>query len=356
MINYLITSMILSAIGWLAYVLIVRRKAVPIHQKWFIYFVVISSLIIPIFAPQPAAKADEPALMPKMAFGQQLHLEEIQLQHLCKCENPNFSHRVIYRSNTFYNLVLEHKQVITWVILVALLLVFVRILFQYRYLHRLVARSRKADRWQGKQRYTLLFPEKAHAVGAFYLRQPYIIWQAEMGHLSEAELAAVISHELSHIRQLNTLEKSVLSLIQCFWLLNPVFYYFRKELDLISEWIADRNGSTTIGNAKAYAQLLVRMKELQSLPLVSPFKGKRQHTLKGRIQRILTHPKGHWAYPMIALTAVFCLQIALVGALSARVDQTLEEFKTYEEIYLEHPEEEECLYCTDCHTVCVPGE
>jgi hypothetical protein len=355
MINYLITSTLLSMIGWLAYLFLVRRKAAPWHQKFFIYFILLSSLGLPLITSSEFHddRWAPPAEQESLAFGTLWQVEESQLQHFCQCENPNIAHRVHYRSNKAYNFFLQHKKTLLLLMGLAMVLVIARMLAQYLFLIYLARTSRKEHRsWKG-QGFTILFTPKPQALGAFQLDRPYIIWQEEMKMLEPKEQNAIIQHEISHLRQFNTLEKTLLNLIQCFWLLNPFFYFFRKELDLISERIADQKGWEALGSRKAYASLLVRMKELQSLPLVSAFKGS---SLKTRVSYLLQNPQGHWAYPLLALFLVFCLQISFVNDLSAQVDQTVKSLATYEEIYLNHPEEEACYYCTDCHSVCLPEE
>ncbi len=356
MINYLITSILLSAIGGTTYLLFVKRHAQPLHRKLFIYFVVVSSLSLPALSVNADKISQKTAAIHEIAtpFGAQWNVNELQLKHFCNCENPNFAHHVSYRSNALYNFFVKNKKTFTLLLLSAMGLVLLRILFQYIYLFRLMKHSEKEEMLFSGKKYTVLHTPTPHNIGAFQLEKPYIIWQDEMNSLNKAELNAIIQHELSHLRQYNTIEKAILSLIQCWWLLNPFFYFFKNELELISELIADQRGLKELGSRKQYAQLLLRLKELQSLPVVSHFLGSNE--LKSRIEYVLKNPPAYSLRPLLTLIFVLGLQLTLVNTLSAQVNNTLQQLETYEEIYLNHPEEEKCYYCTDCHTVCFPGD
>lgn len=356
MINYLITSILLSAIGGFTYMLFVKRHASAQHRKLFIYMVIISSLGLPAFTVDADQVQENVMIIDDVVvpFGAHWDVNEIQLQHYCNCQQPNFAHRVSYRSNTLYNFFVEHKMKFTLAILIAMGLVLIKVMLQYVYLFKLMKRSDKEEMiFEGKA-YTVLHTPKPHSIGAFQLNKSYIIWQEEMNSLDQAQLNAIIQHELSHLKQYNTIEKAILSLIQCWWLLNPFLYFFKKELELVSELIADQRGVKALGSRKSYAILLLQLKELQVLPVISHFLG--ANDLKSRIEHVLKTPPSYSHRPLLAMFVVLGLQLTVVNSLSAKVVDTLQQFETYEEIYLNHPEEDECYYCTDCHTVCFPED
>lgn len=357
MISWLITSILLSWTGLTVYLLLVRRRGSAWQRKWFLYAIIGASLILPALL-RPVS--DKPIALPEeyavVAFGQQWHGTDMHLKHFCECEQPNFSHRIRYRTHHWYNVLLEYKYWILGVILTAMMLVLVRLVFQYRYLFMLKKNGRLENRSLDEGDIVILHPEKRIGAGAFQLMgKPYIIWQPEMDHLENSEVNAILSHEYSHLRQYNTLERAGLKLLQCIWLLNPAFYFLQNELDLISELIADEAGSKAMNSRKAYAQLLLNLKVGQRTGLVSGFKtGGRLGT---RIRFLLKkNNKPHWALPLMALMLVFGADILTAPRLNAQVDTTLRELATYEEICREYPAEEEVIYCQDCETVCHPGE
>ena len=351
MINFIITSISLSIIGWVFYMLLIRKKASVQQRKSFVYMAIAGSLLLPL-----TSQNADPILKPTahiIPIKPGMDIEKAHLQQYCRCQNPDYSHRIKYRTNAYYNLLLSNKAWLTNGIIFAVGFVLLIFLVQLLYLRHLVLRSEKETREMEGMLYYLLKTPKNHAVGAFQLRKRYIIWQEEMNELSEKEMNAILRHELSHLRQFNTFEKAILRIIQCFWFLNPVFYFFKKELDLLSECIADEMGSQKMGNRKAYAQLLLKLKTLQSMSLVQPFKGS---TLRRRINHLFRKPtsSNRQAFYLIFML-LFTLQFFVTEPLSAKIDETIKELETYEEIYQKiDPDKSEAVYCQDCETVCTP--
>jgi hypothetical protein len=357
MISWLITSILLSWAGLTVYLMLVRRRGSAWHRKWFLYAVIAASLVLPALL-RPVS--DEPIVLPQefavVAFGQKWHGTDMHLKHFCKCEQPNLSHRIRYRTHHWYNILLDYKHAILGVVFTAMILVLISLIFQYRYLFLLKKNGRLSSRSIQEGEIFILRPNKRIGAGAFQLMgKPYIIWQPEMDQLEANQVNGILSHEYSHLRQYNTLERAVLKLLQCVWLLNPAFYFFQNELDLISELIADEAGSKAMNSRKAYAQLLLSLKVGQRAHLVSGFKtGGRLAT---RIRFLLKKPgKTHWIVAILALCVVFGVDVMSAPRLNAQVDTTLRELATYEEICREYPTEEEVIYCQDCETVCKPGE
>ncbi|MFK7970530.1 MAG: M56 family metallopeptidase [Bacteroidia bacterium] len=357
MISWLITTVLLSWLGVAVYLLLVKRHASPWQRKWFLYTVLGSSLLAPaLMTPiqdQPVQLPEEHAVV---AFGQQMHGTDMHLKHFCNCENPNISHRIYYRTHHWYNVLIDYKSWIIGAILFALSLVILHLLIQYRFLFILRKKSSSHTRYLGDQKVYILHPHKPIGVGAFQLLQkPYIIWQPEMDHLSESEVTGIIAHEYSHLHQFNTLERTVLRLLQCLWLLNPALYFAKKELDLISELIADDAGSNAMRSKKAYAKLLLNLKVRQSNGLVSALQSGGKLGVRIRyLMQNRQYPGGIAAFLGIAI--ILLTTFASTPMLSAQVDLTLHDFATYEEIYREHAEEEEVIYCPDCETVCKQEE
>lgn len=349
MITYIITSITLSLASWAIYLLFVRRKASLVQQKTFIYLSLAGSLLLPLTVSHKPLIHPNPLVQP-LAFGQ---IDHGHLQQFCQCEKPDYSHRVLYRTNAYYNILLKNKHWLSGIIFSAVFLTACVFLAQLIFLNFLVNSSPKEFKRLGKHGFYLLYPSRKLGVGAFHLRKKYIIWQAEMEHLSEQERQAVFAHELSHIQQQNTLEKAMLSIIQCFWLINPAFYFFRKELDLLSECIADRKGSEIMESRKEYARLLLKLKTLQPVALVQHFKG---GILQKRIEILLAKSDSSSLLPLLSGFLLLTLfQLNMVNPVSASVSRTIYELETYETIYRKvAPGRQQAIYCQDCETICSP--
>ena len=355
MIAYLFTSTGLSIIGYVLYIFFVKKKYAASVEKSFLYAVVMSSLLLPFISNQSEYASEIPGESTlAVAFGQPIASHH--LQQFCRCETPNYSHRVQYRANALYNVVLANKDWIVLIIWVAVGWVLMRLLTQMTYLIYLVRRSDKEKIWLDDKPVYIIYPEMPLSVGAFQLYHRYVIWQDDIDQLSKAEQKAIIRHELSHLQQYNTLENAILQLLQCFWFFNPVFYLIRPSLELLSEFIADEAGAKSLSDRKEYAHLLIKIKEIQQgFGLVQYLQG---GLLAVRIKRLM---EGQRRYKKASVLWVFLflgsLQLGGVFPLQAGVQQTLHHFGTYETIHDKiSAEETEAIYCRDCESVCVPDE
>ncbi|RMG71151.1 MAG: hypothetical protein D6722_07330 [Bacteroidetes bacterium] len=349
MISYLLTSAFLSWIGGLAYVL-VRRWLSLRQRRGLLHAVILGSLVLPL-AVGPDEHLASPRPLAAYNFGLQLDTEALQ-QH-CRCEQPNYAHRLHYRAHAVVNLMLRHKPLLKGGILAAMAGVLVLLLIQLGYVHRLVRASAQRRVTVDGRSYILLYPDRPLGAGAFWLGRSYIVWSPEMDQLPLAERLAVMRHECSHLRQGNTVEFALLLLLQCWWLLNPVFYLLRRELRRLSEYLADEAGLTALPDRPTYARLLLRLLEGQSMLLVAHL-GARDLSL--RIRRLLAGPERRgrsrrWAL----LMGVLGLQLGLTLPLQARVQASLRALQTYADLYQKAPpQSEEAVYCPDCDSICTP--
>ncbi|MEL6699825.1 MAG: M56 family metallopeptidase [Bacteroidota bacterium] len=347
MITYLITTTLLSWIGWLLYIAFVRNKATLYQQKLFIYAVLVLSLTVPLVMARGPLFHPHPEVKP---MGWANSINPIALQSYCKCESPDYTHRIHYRANAAYQFLFTYKEILLWTVLLAIGGVLIHFGLQLQYLRKLIKNASKEIRSLDGQSFYLLFPQKEHAVGAFGFRHKYIIWQEGLSELTLQEQEAIFRHELSHLRQYNTFEKFVLRIIQCLWILNPAFYLFRKELHLLSECMADQASLQQL-SPKAYAQLLIKVQEGLLAPLATYLKGS---VLSVRIHRLIQPQRpSRLAFPVASVLLLFA-QLFLVQPVVSNVSQTLDEFQTMEKIYHQTPDSEEAIYCTDCETVCTP--
>ncbi len=67
----------------------------------------------------------------------------------------------------------------------------------------------------------------------------------------------IFKHELVHIKQRHTLDKLIIQLILSIFWYNPIFWYIRKELSIIHEFIADKK-SVDKGGAELFASMVLQ--------------------------------------------------------------------------------------------------
>lgn len=355
MIGYALTTILLSCLSWYIYRLFFHKRMGLQARKQFVYLAIGCSLLLPLFNLSPDHKTGEETLTTQAvaAFGSPIELAH--LQQYCNCEFPNYTHRIRYRANALYQLLIDYKAGIFGIILLGFMGVLGRFGIQLIQLAGIVRQARRCEARQlDGISYFLLYPAQKMGVGAFQLRHRYIIWSEEMNELEASAQAAILRHELSHLKQYNTFERIALNLLQCCWWLNPAFYGFRKELGLLSELLADQAAASQMSSRHAYARLLLALKEKQSLPPLAP--GLKASEIQIRVRYLMqmsppTHRLGMPARWSIALFLI--AQLGLVPPLSAGVSEGIQALATYEEIYYKlEPGQEEALYCPDCESIC----
>ena len=363
MITYLLSTVLLSCLGALTYRYFLRKARNPRGQRISIYVILLASLVLPaLYSMSPDKSVTH---RPAAYFGptsshmlipwRTLPPEEAKkLRQLCQCEAPNYTHRLTYSGNIFYQTLIENSlglNVLLWMLVVGII---VKGGLQMAYLQHLIRTSRKEIIEVLGHTCILLFPTKSIGFGAFRLRHRYILWQQEMEGLTSSEKQAILAHEYSHLRQGNTWEKSGLQLLQCIWFFNPAFYFFRKELEWLSECIADDVAVEAMGSRKSYARLLVRLEEQKSISYIS---GLAQSQLKARIERLLNpQPVVSTFHVLTKATMCMAFQFAFIHPVTPQLQGYVEGIKTYAEVY--PPETgnptSETVYCLDCETVCLP--
>ncbi|MCO6496798.1 MAG: energy transducer TonB [Chitinophagaceae bacterium] len=66
-----------------------------------------------------------------------------------------------------------------------------------------------------------------------------IFWNPKVDYQS-ADGRQILEHELVHVRQLHSLDKLIINLIQILFWFNPVFWLMKREINMVHEFLADR--------------------------------------------------------------------------------------------------------------------
>ena len=142
MIAYLLSTVLLSCLGLLIYRLGIRGKAAPRHQKQFLLATIAASLLFPLLVAGFVAERHwKPYTIHDLAFAGPV--SQTQLQQYCQCAQPNYGHRLLYRSNTLYHFLLRHRNLISGMTLLAVGAVLLRSLLQLVFLRKVVRQARR---------------------------------------------------------------------------------------------------------------------------------------------------------------------------------------------------------------------
>lgn len=345
-IPYIVTSILLSGIGWAVYLLFRWFHPSPKGRRGMAWLVMLSSLTLPLtpgfdlhFGTHPRTAHlvthDAAGVIPPA--GQTLN-------EFCHCSEPMTGDVIMYQASRIYDTLLAHSN---WILMVMLGISGLLLLRQGLRIWRLVRWVRrfpveKMD-LQGKKVNLVRGP---HAAGALRLGGRFIFWHNELDQLDEAGKRAVLMHEFSHLKQHNTFEKLLLSALHGIWFLNPVLYFFRRELELLSEYTADAYAAQHASSRKHYATVLLTVKSRPEFAMGHFFKGS---SLRRRIEFLL----GKSQRPRLAMLPATLIGLALLFSsdliAQSVIRQQIQEIAVYEYMHernVETGQEEFCYKCT----------
>lgn len=132
----------------------------------------------------------------------------------------------------------------------------------------------------------------------------------------------ILKHEMVHIEQKHSWDKLFIEFVQAVFWFNPIFYWLKKELFLIHEYLADKK-AVKQNDTKAFAQMLLASKFSGTpLPATSPFLSS---NLKKRLQMITKphYTKFSYARRVMALPVLFGISFTyLVTAKNKEIAKT----------------------------------
>ena len=120
----------------------------------------------------------------------------------------------------------------------------------------------------------------------------------------------ILKHEMVHIEQKHSFDKLFVQIIQSLFWFNPIFYFIKKEITLIHEYLADKKAVKN-ADTRAFAQMLLASNFFGNvLPATSPFLSS---NLKKRL-KMLTQKNTKYSYArrILALPILFGVSFALL--------------------------------------------
>ncbi len=131
----------------------------------------------------------------------------------------------------------------------------------------------------------------------------------------------ILKHEMVHIEQNHTHDKIFMEIVAGIFWFNPVFWFIKKEINLIHEYLADKKAVKHM-DTKAFAQMLLASHFSGTvIPATSPFLSS---NLKKRL-KMLQKPKTKFGYAhrILALPLVFTLVfVYAVNAKNKEIEKT----------------------------------
>ncbi len=137
-----------------------------------------------------------------------------------------------------------------------------------------------------------------------------LFWRNDISLDSQAG-QQIFKHELSHIKEKHTWDKLFVQSINCFYWYNPFFYFMKKELFLVHEFIADERSVGDEGTA-AFAEMLLQANFYPNI--FSPAQSFFYSPIKRRIIMLTTSKNPRYSYLRRLLALPLLATIVLLFA------------------------------------------
>lgn len=281
MIHYILLSCLLSCLGGAIYFGWLRQRLQVLHAKYTILGIIALSWMIPFLVPSLptyTAALEQEYLFDYSQYNQWnvVDITDPQLatcyetatdsKEQCHCEVQQQAEVVAYQYNPYYQAALTCKAPLFWFFVAMMGLFALDILLKLGCLLLLIASSPSKKRSLANTDFWLLSPnyKLPLAISSFTLWKHYIVWTPDLQrHFDEKELEAILLHEVAHLQQRDTWQQFLLYILRLVWWAQPMYYWFSNELARLNEYVADDFAVQHTGDAKGYAKILIRAKELQ---------------------------------------------------------------------------------------------
>ena len=354
---YLLLSYLLSFSGFLLYKGYIQKKANLFQRKAFIYALVGMSLVLPIFiipsipdfqfehvahSIQPFATENTLQLEEELMMCYNLAITE---QEFCKCEDLEQSGLLLYKEDPVFNSVIETKWSIAAIFIGIALLILAFLFAKVLSLVRIIRNSESQKKVIDGKAYYVLAYKGSLLAASFRLIRRYIVWKPELASLSPLERKAVMMHEVAHLKHLDTWELIGLDILQTIWFLNPVFYFLKKELGLLNEFMADAYAVQKMGNKAAYASLLIKLKEQQQFGALSHFGSS---SLKLRVLQLIEPQESRLKKLTPFLVGLGCFLLTTGFIIAPPIHQQKQAFEQYQYIQKQYMQTGKTYFCKSC--------
>lgn len=183
---------------------------------------------------------------------------------------------------------LEHQGIAAWAVifgvyLAGIILLLLKNLLVFVYLHRLLKRCRQEQTADGQVYYRC--PDR---MGPFSWLGRVVLSSADDGPLTNC----ILAHERAHAALGHSFDLLLVELFLCFQWFNPAAWWLKKDLRLVHEYEADRYVLASGFDARAYQLLLIRKSVGPKLyNMVHSFNN---YSLKKRITMMMKRKSKFW--------------------------------------------------------------
>lgn len=296
---YLLKVSACSGLLYAYYYLALRNRVFHQYNRFYLIATVAASLLFPFLTlPIPVTQSDYATVS--------------NWQYLFAANQPTVAANQVMVWSSYTTLALVY-------LLVSVVLMVTTIL-GIRKIWRLAAEGNTLL-YQGVKIY---FTSNAMAPFSFFNR---LFWRKDIA-LETLEGAAIFRHEMAHIKAYHSMDKLLLQLVLVVCWVNPFFWIIRRELQLIHEFVADKDAAHD-SDAQALARMILQTVYGNKYPfLINPFF---QQPIKRRLtmlHKTLQNPRNAYigrllALPVAALTLLLVAQKTAIASGKKPVSQQL---------------------------------
>ncbi|AXY75405.1 hypothetical protein D3H65_16060 [Paraflavitalea soli] len=252
MITYIIKSAVCSMLLLLVYRLLLQREKMYAFNRFYLLFSILFSLLVPLLSFQITQQA--PAIIEDLYLPVIIPLEpEAQAQPQAITGSPAPPPNAIS---------LSFLAIIIYALITLFLLIrFIRNLVRIR-------SAMAGNPILPYQQAQLILVNNDMPVHSFL----HYVFMSQADYNDPPTRNALLTHELSHVRQKHSWDILFIELLQVFCWLNPSLIFYKKAIQLNHELQADDTVIKTHGDIRSYQHLLLdKIQQRQIIPLTSSF-------------------------------------------------------------------------------------
>ncbi|RYD82548.1 MAG: hypothetical protein EOP53_03420 [Sphingobacteriales bacterium] len=295
---YLLKIILCSAVLFGYYHLFLRNKVYHAYNRFYLLAATVISLLAPL-------------LNFNMLFADSsAHSRPIQLLQAVNSSDAYLEEIIIYSHKNYLStsqLLLLLYSIVSLVMLILLVKVFIQI---FRIL-----------KTNGSRTLNDVVFVQSDAKGTPFSFFRFIFWNKAID-INTPTGRQIFAHELAHVREKHSADKLYLNLLLIVFWINPIFWFIKKELNLIHEFIADRK-AVADNDAGALAAMIVQSAYPQHAFLLT------SHFFYSPIKRRLkmltkyNNKKAGYLYRILALPVVLFLVAALTIKAKSGINEIL---------------------------------
>ncbi|MGO9243058.1 MAG: M56 family metallopeptidase [Bryobacteraceae bacterium] len=144
-----------------------------------------------------------------------------------------------------------------------------------------------------------------------WLKPVIVLPASAVGRLSEAEIEALLAHELAHVMRQDFLVNLLQTLVECVLFYHPCVWWVSARMRHERELCCDDIAVAVCRDEVLYSNALLRLEELRMEPALAATGGR----LRDRIRRLLDAPESSRisAAPVVALALLIGVSVALLA-------------------------------------------